>query len=85
MAAMKFGHQLRGLDVQRGKQRRRAVPFVVVRPALDLSRSHRQQRLRAVEGLNLRFLIDTEHRRMRGRIQIQADNISDFLHQQRIG
>ena len=85
MALMKLRDHLAGLRVERGEQGRRAVALVVVRPAFDLAGLHRQQRLRAVERLDLRLLIDAEHRRMRRRIQIQADDIADFLDEQRIG
>jgi hypothetical protein len=44
-----------GGDVKNREQRGRAVALVVMTASLDLSRSHRQQRLRAVERLNLDF------------------------------
>jgi hypothetical protein len=40
--------------------------------------------LRAIEGLNLRLLIDAEDRRMRRRIQIQPDDVPDLFDQERI-
>ena len=52
------------------------MPFVIVRPTPDLPRLHRQQRLRPIEGLNLWLLVDVEHRRVRGRIQRESDDIS---------
>ena len=69
---MKLRDHFAGLRVERREQRRRAMSLVVVRPALHLSRLHREQWLGAIERLNLRFLIDAEHRRMRGRIQVEA-------------
>ena len=47
-----------GGDVEGGAQRGCAVALVVMTAPLDLPRSHRQQRQRAVERLNLRFFID---------------------------
>jgi hypothetical protein len=41
------------LDIQRGEQRRSAVPFVVVGATLWMTRSHREERLGAIERLNL--------------------------------
>ena len=79
MSLMKLRDDLAGLRIERGEQGRGAVALVVVRPALDLARLHRQQRLRAVERLNLRLLIDAEDRRVRGRIQIQPDDVPHFL------
>lgn len=46
-------------DVQRRKQRGRAVTGVVVGAALDLAGTHRQQRLGAVERLDLGLLVHT--------------------------
>jgi hypothetical protein len=63
---MKLRDQLTGLDVERRKQRRRPMPTLVVRGALDLPRTHRQHGSRPVQRLNLRFLVDAEHDRMRG-------------------
>lgn len=85
MAGMKFGHELCRFDVQRGEQVRRAVPFVIMRAPLDLARSHGQQWLRPVEGLNLLFLIDTEHDGVRGRIHVQPDDVAYLFDQERIG
>jgi hypothetical protein len=45
-------------DIQRRKQRRRPVSYVIVRPALGLSWPHRQQRRGAIERLNLTLFID---------------------------
>jgi hypothetical protein len=45
MPTMKLRDQLAGFRVERGKQRGGAVPFVVMRPPLDLTGAHRQQRL----------------------------------------
>ena len=47
--------------VERGEQRRRAVAFVVVGAPLDLTRPHGQQRLGAVQRLNLALFIDAKH------------------------
>ena len=64
--------------VERGEQRRRAVALVVVghRPAAALL--HRQARLGAVERLDLRLLVDRQHQRMLGRIDIEADDVLDL-------
>src|SRR6478672_8506654 len=49
-------HRHRGDEAR--EQRRGAVALVIVRAPLDLPRTHRQQRLRAIEGLDLALLID---------------------------
>jgi hypothetical protein len=53
MPAMALPDHLAGLHLQGGEQRRRTVTAVVVCPALDLAGSHREQRLRAVQRLDL--------------------------------
>ena len=45
---------------------------------------NRQASLRAIEGLNLAFFIDAQHQRMFGRVQIQPDDVDDFLGKLRI-
>ena len=60
-------------DVERGAQRRRAVPYVIVSHRESSSSSdgiNRQTLLRAIQGLNLRLFIDTELDRAVRRIQI---------------
>jgi len=47
--------------------------------------THRQQRLGAVERLNLAFLIDTDDQRLLGWIQIKPYDIAYFLDKLRIG
>jgi hypothetical protein len=81
---MKLGDHVARLRVKRGEQGRGAVPFIVMRPAFHLSGLQGQQRLGAIECLDLRFLVDAEHRRMRRRVQIQADDVADFLDEERV-
>jgi hypothetical protein len=47
--------------IERGEQRRRAMAFVVVGAPFDLTGPHGQQRLRAIQRLNLALFIDAEH------------------------
>ena len=72
-------------DVQSGKQSGGAVADVVVRDPFDVAQSHRQQRLRALEGLDLTLLVDTQHERIIRRIQIQPDHIAKLFDKERIG
>jgi hypothetical protein len=39
----------------------------------------RQQRLGPVQGLNLGLLVDGQHHRRSGRVQVQTDNVGDLL------
>jgi hypothetical protein len=68
---------------ERGEERRRPIADIVVRAALRLPGTHRQQRLSPVERLDLRLLIDAKHEGPRG--WIDADDVADLLHEQRIG
>src|SRR4029077_1383205 len=47
-------------DVERCEQRCRAVPHVTVRPAFGHARHHRQDRLLAIERLDLAFLVNAK-------------------------
>ena len=58
--------------VERRKQRGRPVAAIGMRVARGLARLHRQQGLCAVESLNLRFFIDTQHQGMIGRVEIHG-------------
>jgi hypothetical protein len=62
-------------DVQRREEVERPVPNVVMRASLGLSDVHRQDRWRPLEGLDLGFLVEREHHRIRGRIYIQAHDV----------
>ena len=72
-------------DVERRKQRGRAVPNVIMRLLGGNPRTHRQQRPGPIQRLHLAFLIETQHQRMVRRIQIQPDNVADFLDKLRVG
>jgi hypothetical protein len=76
---------LAGGDVQRRKEVERTVPDVVMCAPLGLAKVHRQDRLRAFEGLDLRFLVERQHDGIRGRIHVQADDVPDLFHELRVG
>lgn len=52
---------------------------------LCLAHAHRQQRCGAIESLDLRFFIDTQHDGVIRRCQVEADDIGDFRVQLRVG
>jgi hypothetical protein len=60
MAPMTLAHDPPALDVERREQRGGPVSAVVVGSALRLPGPHREQRLRAIEGLNLGLLVDAQ-------------------------
>ena len=45
---------------------------------------HRERRLRPCEGLHLRLLVDAEHDGGFGWVQVEADDVVNLLHEQRI-
>src|SRR5215472_12920582 len=63
------------LCVQRDEQGGGAVALVVMGHGATTAALHRQPRLGAVERLDLALLIDRQHQRMLGRVDIEADNI----------
>ncbi len=85
VARSALGHHLPGGHVQRSKQGGGAVADVVMRHALHVAQSHGQQRLSAVQGLDLRLLVDAEHHRLVRRVQVQADDVPDLLDQEGVG
>src|SRR5215831_5487021 len=85
MATMQLSDNAATLQVERGKQRRCAMAFVVVGTTLDLAGPQRQHGLCAVQSLNLAFLVHTEDQRMVGWIHVETDDIPHFLNEQRVG
>ena len=71
-------------NVERGEQRRRAVPLVVMGHGAGAALLHGQAGLGAVERLDLRLLVDRQHHRMSRRIDIQANDIGEFLGECRV-
>ena len=70
-------------NVQRGEQRRRAVPLVVVRHGSGAALLQRQSGLGAVERLNLALLVDRQDDGVRGRIDIKPDDVAQFVDEAR--
>lgn len=63
VAAIALANDAAGGDIEGCEQRGGAVTLVVMGEPLRDARQHRQDRLGAVERLNLAFLVDTEHQR----------------------
>ena len=62
MAPMQLADDLAGGKIQRRKQGGRAVAHVIVTAPFCDAKAQRQQRLRAIERLDLRLLVHTQHR-----------------------
>ena len=68
-----------GGDIQGREQRGRTVTLIVMTTPLNLTGPHRQQRLGAVERLDLRLFIDAQHQGTVGRVEVQPDNVADLV------
>src|SRR5579864_1805770 len=73
------------LEVKSGEEIGRPAAFVVVGSSLRGSRAHRQEGLRAIQGLNLGLLIHAQHQRTVWRIQVKAYDVAHLLDELRIG
>ncbi|MDA9455304.1 hypothetical protein XI00_13885 [Bradyrhizobium sp. CCBAU 21359] len=71
-------------DIERGKQRGRTMPHIAVRAPFRCARHHRQDRLLAIQGLDLAFLIDTEDKGSVRWGKVKADDIADLVDEQRV-
>ena len=79
-----LGDDLAALHVEGGKQRGRAVAHVVMRDPFEVAQAHRQDRLGALQGLNLALLIDAEDQRFVWRVEVEPHDITHFIHEERI-
>jgi hypothetical protein len=61
------------------EQSRRAVAFVIMRQGLAATALERQSGLRTVQRLNLAFLVYAQHQSVFGRVQIQSQDVLQFL------
>ena len=66
---------LAGGGVECGKKAQRAVALVLEAVALGAARRERQHPVLAVQRLDRGLLVHAEHRRVRGRVQVQADHV----------
>ena len=66
-------------NIQRGKERRRAITLVVMGHRSAFSRLERQARLSAVERLDLAFLVDGDDDGVSRRIHVKANDVLDLL------
>jgi hypothetical protein len=80
-----LAQHLARLHFHRSEERRRPVPFVVVRAPFRLAGAQRQQGRRPIQRLDLRLFVDTEDHRVLWWVEIQPDDVADLVDQQRIG
>src|SRR4249920_1935698 len=66
------------------EERRRPMPLVVVGHGAAAPFLQRQAGLRAIQGLNLALLVDAQHDRLVGRIEVEADYVSQLFDKPRV-
>jgi hypothetical protein len=71
--------------VESSEQGGGSVLDVIMRPALHLGGLHRQQRLSAVQRLDLRLLIHAQNNRLLRRMQVETHHIGERGRQLRVG
>ena len=70
-------------DVHRGKERCRAVTHIVVRHRSGAAFLQRQSGLRAIKRLNLTLFVDRQDNGVGGRIDIEPDDVAQFVDEAR--
>ena len=71
-------------DIHCGEQRRFAVPLVVVRHGSGATLLQRQSGLCAIKRLNLALFVDRQHDGVCGQIDIEPDDVAQFVGETRI-
>jgi hypothetical protein len=85
VATMQLPGDLTGGHLVGSEEPGGAVALIVVPAARSDPRSHGQDGLGPVLGLNLRLLVDAEHGGPLGRIKVESDDVPHLLHQEGIG
>ena len=75
MARGRLTQHFAGLGVEGGVQRQRAVSEIFEAMALGPPWRQRQYGVLAIQCLNRRLLIDAEHGRVLGRVEVQANDV----------
>ena len=84
VASRSFSVHATGLGVERGVQRKRAIPVVLKSVALGASGRERQNGIAPIQSLNGGLFIHTEHGLTLRRMQVQTENIRRFAFELRI-
>ncbi len=85
MAGLALTQHLACGHVQRREQRRGTVALVVVGDPFDVSQAQGQQRLTALQGLDLTLPIDSQDHRMVRRVEVQPHNVAHFIDEEGVG
>ena len=82
LGAMALGNpsdDLAGHDVECRVQARCSMALIVVRAAFYLTWTQRQHRLRAIQSLDLSFLVNRQHQRVIRRVQIEPNHVDHLV------
>src|SRR5450756_1468921 len=71
-------------SAERREERGGAVALVVMGQRTGAARLHGQARLSAIERLDLALLINAEHQRLLGRVQVEADHVGELFGEERV-
>lgn len=71
-------------DIEGSKECGGSMSEIVMSHAFDITETHWQYRLAALESLDLSFLVHTQNKRVFGRIEIQTDDVAHFLDEEGI-
>ena len=85
VTAMTVPHHRARRGIERREQRGGAVPHVIMGATLGLPRTHRQQWLRAIQGLHLRLLVHAQDDCPLRRVEIQPNDVTHLVDELRIG
>src|SRR5258708_15731682 len=66
-------------DIECGKQRGRTMPHIAVRATFRYARHHRQDRLLAIKGLALAFLIDPDYKGSLRPVQLKRHHLPSLV------
>ena len=73
-----------GGHIESREQSGRAVTFVIMGDAFDVAEAHGENGLSSLKSLNLGLLIDREHHGVVRGIEVETDDVADFLDEERV-
>jgi hypothetical protein len=79
MLFLGVGDDFSGGTVERSEKVERAMAEIVVRLPFRLPEVHGQDRLRSLEGLDLRLLIKRKNHCVVGRVHVEPDDVTNLL------
>lgn len=71
-------------NIKSGKECRRSVSQIVMRVALQIAKSQGKRWLTAFKSMAMAFFVYAKDERIRRRVKVKADNVSDLLYEKRV-